>query len=140
MSYFADVERFHRKFQLPEAWELRRCAPMSAADYEYRLKFLEEELAEFRDAVTEGNLAKQLDALVDLVYVALGTAHYLGAPFESAWNAVQSANMAKVLRTEVDPIHKRGVCEVISKPPGWTPPDIAKVIEDYNVLCLRINP
>ncbi len=140
MSYYRDVGDFHEKFNLPTRWGKPQCEPMKSVEYRYRIDFLREELAEFEEAVAAGSLERQLDALADLVYVALGTAHYLGAPFDDVWVAVHSANMRKVLRTDSDPTHKRGRIERIHKPEGWKSPDILAVIENYNVLRHGSNP
>ena len=71
-------------------------------------------------------------ALADLVYVALGTAHYLGIPFNAVWIEVQRSNLAKELRRLGDTDHKRGSVEVIRKPPDWKPPAIAELIAAHN--------
>jgi len=43
----------------------------------------------------EQDLPQIADALVDLVYVALGTSHLHGFPWPVLWNDVQRANMSK---------------------------------------------
>lgn len=92
-----------------------------------RARFLTEEVQEFISAALEGNIVDTADALADIVYVALGTAHMMGLPFEKIWTAVQTANMAKVRgitarSNRVDAI----------KPMGWTGPEtaIAKAIKE----------
>lgn len=125
MTNFEDVSRFHEKFELPVANGEIRQLPQDLLDF--RVRFLKEELAEFVSAMpswtTPADHAKMFDALLDLVYVALGTAHLLGYPWEQGWNLVQAANMAKVraLRPEDS---KRGSAWDVVKPPGWTAPDI----------------
>jgi predicted HAD superfamily Cof-like phosphohydrolase len=84
-----------------------------------RIAFLQEELDELRAAAAANDLAGQADALVDLVYVAKGTALMLGLPWEELWTVVQRANMAKTRGTT-----KRGVKADCAKPPGWAPPDL----------------
>lgn len=124
----------------------------------FRLNFLCEELAEFMDAmgfaapastiknvgkavkawkdradplnVREQDLEKAADALADLVYVALGTAHMMGLPFEAVWAEVQRANMTKVRATgDDDPRSKRGSSLDVVKPEGWKAPDHGPAIE-----------
>jgi predicted HAD superfamily Cof-like phosphohydrolase len=136
MGMFEDVEKFHRRFGLPVAGRGAPCAPMDTMTAEYRLNFLREELVEFQVALARGRLDDQLDALVDLAWVAMGTAHYMGAPFQEAWDLVAAANMRKVRKTvEVPGDHKRGTAEVIRKPFGWEPPDVQGAIDARNREC-----
>lgn len=138
MSYFNDVGRFHRKFDLPVTGD--RPPAMLAPDvFRYRLQFMQEELDEFVTAHLEGDLEATLDALVDLAWVAMGTAHFLGAPFDEGWQEVVRANMEKE-RGEADGAHKRGVAEVIRKPSGWRPPDHARVLADHRRRLFGDDP
>ncbi len=136
----ADVEDFHRKFSLlyggivrglPQ--ELRR----------FREDFLKEELDEYtRNSVglefelglrtlnhetVNKHLEEMLDALVDLVYVAVGTAHLHGFDFREAWRRVQAANMAKI-RAEKPGDSKRGSTFDVVKPAGWKAPDHSDLV------------
>jgi len=63
---------------------------------------------------------EQFDALIDLVYVALQTAHKQGFDFHAGWERVHAANMAK----EAHPEGKGG----IRKPPGWVAPDLSDLV------------
>ena len=103
-DFFKDVGDFHAKFGLDHVMCNREetCASpgpdprqISAELREFRLIFLEEELNELRQAYADQDLPGIADALVDLVYVALGTAHLHGFPFDELWAVVQEANMAK---------------------------------------------
>jgi predicted HAD superfamily Cof-like phosphohydrolase len=71
------------------------------------------------------------DALIDLVYVAMGTAHLLGLPWEALWNEVQIANMRKVRAAADASDSKRGSAFDVVKPPGWQPPNIKRILENY---------
>lgn len=132
-SMYDDVADFHRKFNIPVAGtELCRIPDYTIV--EYRTKFLEEELQEFRDACAEGSLVKALDALCDLAWVAMGTAHYFRAPWDEAWAEVRRANNDRVLVTpENCPPEKRYRKDMVMKPPGWREPDILGVIREHNV-------
>ena len=108
-----DVIEFHSKFSLERMsipTPLHRLGPRG---YE-RLRHLREELAELEQAVRLDDLPKQADALVDLVYIALGTARMMGLPFDEIWDAVHAANMQKVS----DP----SVPKRVAKPAGWRDP------------------
>ncbi|MCA1806347.1 MAG: nucleoside triphosphate pyrophosphohydrolase family protein [Actinobacteria bacterium] len=126
-SNFDDVGDFHRKFELSTFPD--NCAPnlLNEDLFEFRLRFLEEELQEFKDGYKAGNLAEVADALIDLVYVAMGTAHFMGLPWQELWEEVQRANMTKERASSVESSKRHHHFDVI-KPPGWTPPDIEGVL------------
>lgn len=134
MDLFNDVGRFHKKFDLPvydptqpTGMQLTR---MSRETAEYRKKFMQEELDEFWTAFEGQDDAKMLDALVDLVYVATGTAHLMRAPFNEAWKEVHRANMTKErAKSADDPRSTRKNHLDVVKPEGFVPPDIQAVLE-----------
>lgn len=138
---FADVRAFHEKFGLIHA---RTPQHLTRRKLKERLEFLLEELRElaqgcgmeldydaddefcFVDAPRhDQDLAQQADALVDLVYVALGTAVQLGLPWEKLWDDVQRANMAKVRGPT-----KRGHAVDVTKPEGWRGPRTMEILVD----------
>lgn len=135
MSYYDDVGKFHKKFGLPSVTHgpVRAIiGEIEAETFLYRLQFLHEELYELLVAYRAKDLAGQADALADLVYVALGTAHYLGLPFDAVWDEVQRANMTKVRASgDGDTRSKRGSGLDVVKPGGWTPPNIAGILRDH---------
>ena len=154
---YRDVGEFHRRFHLAHANDKTAPRLIDHALVEYRLRFLHEELEELEEGYTKRDLAKIADALVDLVYVALGTAHLHGLPWQALWREVQRANMTKE-RCEGDhpwvtcpvggvcaewcpgpscchrcdaPRHKhslRGNVNDVIKPPGWRPPRVHEVL------------
>lgn len=117
-SLFFDIHQFHEKFGLKP---VEKVGELNAEVLKFRIDFMREELNEFERAAAFGDLEGELDALVDLVYVALGTAYLAKFPFGQAWNRVQKANMAKV-RAEKESDSKRGSVLDVVKPEGWTPP------------------
>lgn len=114
-----DVEKFHTKFNLMPR-DLG--APIDKELTQFRIKFLAEELKEANEAAARADLPGLLDALVDLVYVAIGTAYTLNLNFGDAWKNVQAANMAKI-KASADNPSKRGYSGDIVKPAGWRAPD-----------------
>lgn len=136
-----DVANFHHRFGLdntvynepgPRSWDPELI--------QFRAKFMAEELKEFNDAVAEQDHAKMFDALIDLVYVAHGTAHLLGYPWEGGWAAVHEANMNKVRAASDGSDSVRGSALDVVKPEGWTPPDIAGILNHYGFgRCPRCN-
>jgi predicted HAD superfamily Cof-like phosphohydrolase len=104
----------------------------------YRLKFLKEELDELHQAISERQLADAADALVDIVWVALGTAHYFGLPFDQLWAEVRRANMDKIrLPRGDDPTQKNWRVDVIAKPKGWKPPNLDPIIQQAAEFGVR---
>lgn len=131
-----DLDHFHTKF----GFEQRKPGEVpNQALIAFRVKFLVEELTELTKALNRRDMAKTLDALVDLTYVAVGTAWMLGLPFASAWREVHDANMNKVRATSESESIRGGLLDVI-KPPGWKRPDISALIdpEDLKLLILLI--
>ena len=119
-----DIKAFHEKYGLAYDGPPRQLV----GDYhDFRQGFMQEELDEYQAAHEAGDLAGQLDALVDLVYVALGTAYLQGFPFGEAWKRVQAANMAKI-RVERASDSKRGSTYDVVKPPGWEAPDHSDLV------------
>lgn len=130
------VERFHREIQDLPVHEIKvngQAYPGSLPPHrkDFRAKFLFEELKEYTDAES---IADEIDALVDLIYVAIGALLEMGVNPIKAFEPVQEANMAK-LRGET----KRGEVYDAVKPPGWTPPDHEAVLRDL-VLRAEVRP
>jgi len=90
-----------------------------------RFRFMTEELDEFIEASMHGDIVGIADALADIIYVALGTAHQMGLPFQAIWDHVHRANMRKVRGAT-----KRGSSIDARKPEGWVSPEagIAAII------------
>lgn len=137
---FEHVRAFHRRFGLIVG---DRPQHLTRRKLQERVEFLLEELQELAngcgleiDAVAGGvgvinngqveqDLAQQADALVDLVYVALGTAVQLGLPWEVLWDDVHRANMSKVRGPT-----KRGHQVDVTKPEGWRGPRTHEILRE----------
>lgn len=127
-----DVQEFNAKFGLPLGDEDILSSDIEAT--EYRRKFLQEELNEFTDAMAAGDRVEAFDALLDLVYVAYGTALFLGISprqWHAGFNAVHEANMAKERVAKAED-SKRGSAFDCRKPEGWIAPQVtlAKILKD----------
>lgn len=123
LDYAHLVEKFHRKFGVPVG---ERPALLSQEDFEFRVKFMQEELEEYIIAHINGDMVKAFDALIDLEYVLLGTSRWHGFPHHRGFLMVHNANMQK-MRAESAESSKassgRGHAFDVIKPPGWTPPE-----------------
>lgn len=159
-----DIVSFHQKFGLeylgkPRSLHTEKNDGEDGTLFDFRTKFMLEELTEYMDEqpkltekvdkYDEGGVVKyldlQLDALVDLMYVALGTAYLQFGKriFYEAWRRVQAANMAKV-RVENTEDSKRGSKFDVVKPKGWVPPTHVDLLEDHAHVIFRqggaLNP
>lgn len=141
---FNDVGDFHRKFGLPAVSPRKGEEPgprdVPDALVDFRAKFLDEELTEFKVAAKTGDHSKMFDALLDLVYVACGTAHVLGYPWVEGWAEVQRANMTKERAAADGSNSARGSSFDVVKPEGWTPPDIEGLLKHYGFDTLERKP
>lgn len=122
MNYFTDVQDFFDKFDLTYEG-LPRSLPHDV--WKFRIKLMTEELFEY--ATAENNF-EELDALVDLVYVAIGTACEHGFDFDEAWRRVHAANMRKVRARPDGSDSKRGSGHDVVKPAGWRPADLSDLV------------
>lgn len=117
---YKDIEEFHIRFGLNYDGKPRE---LNEKLQQFRIKFLEEELEEYKRAVIENNLHDAFDALIDLVYVTLGTAHLHGFDFIEGWKRVHKANMKKI-RVEYKSQSKRNSLHDVIKPKDWEHPNL----------------
>ena len=118
MNMFNDVREFAEKMKFMVGDEPRHLTTRKLME---RQALLDEEVGELRDAIDQQDLVEIADALVDIVYVALGTAVALGLPWEELWDDVHRANMAK--RAGITP---RGPDAL--KPMGWRGPMTKEIL------------
>ena len=119
-GYMSDIIEFHEKFGIAY-YGPPRILPEDLSSF--RLKFMGEELVEYDEATLDDDKVSMLDALVDLVYVALGTAHLHGFNFDEAWARVHRANMTKIK----GPSERSAHYDVI-KPPDFVKPDLSDLV------------
>lgn len=121
----ADVARFNAEvigLPIPDAPQM-----LSPQRKTFAVDHLGEELDEFAEAVGADDVAKAADALVDLVYVALGRLVEMGISPGAAFTEVHDANMRKVRGEVAKRPNSLGHDAV--KPEGWTPPDLMKILQ-----------
>ena len=152
MSSIKDVGELNKKFGFPV---LDKPGFLAPSHMQMRLDFLLEEVNELAEATgfelglntkgkigyihssTNCELDKALDALIDITYVALGTADMMGfgshVPLEcmskwssiwwESWNRVHTANMAKERGKT-----SRGHDIDLIKPAGWKKPEFGDLL------------
>ncbi len=81
-----------------------------------RKNWMEEEIQEFLDANT---LEDQTDAMIDLIYFALGTLVEMGVKPTNIFDIVHNANMTKIWKDGNLQYHPDGKTK---KPPNWIDP------------------
>lgn len=122
MSQYKDIDAFHKKFKFNQGKGIKS---MNYNFGNWRVDFLMEEIAELTDALDNKDDVEILDALVDICYVAMGTAWLMGLPFEKAWKEVQRSNMEKIRQAS-----DRSEFDVV-KPEGWKKPDIRGIVNKW---------
>jgi predicted HAD superfamily Cof-like phosphohydrolase len=142
-DFVGDIEDFHKKFDITY-----RGPPRYLPEdlLHFRLKFMAEELCEYASvldvtksliqaALIEKSDARltllhdEFDALIDLVYVAIGTSHLQGFKFREGWARVHRANMAKRRATSSTDSTRGHIADVV-KPEGWTPPSLTDLVRE----------
>ncbi len=108
------VKLFHDKFGHPMAEEPTVIDKKRALS---RAKWMNEEVSEFLIA---DDIYEQADAMIDLIYFALGTMVEMGLEPDELFEIVQQANMAK-LWPDGKPHYTPKDGKVI-KPEGWEDP------------------
>ncbi|MFI3302164.1 MAG: HAD family hydrolase [Rikenellaceae bacterium] len=111
---WSDVKEFHDKFGHPCPEQPVMLDKKRALS---RAKWMNEEVSEFLIA---DNIYEQADAMIDLLYFALGTMVEMGLEPDELFAIVQDANMSK-LWPDGKPHYNPKDGKVI-KPEGWEDP------------------
>lgn len=93
----------------------------------FALTALYEELGEFTEANNSNDVGEALDAMIDLIYFAIGRCYEMGittVQFRQCWNIVQSKNMQKVKGKK-----DRGTEQDAAKPLGWEAANLNEVLK-----------
>lgn len=99
----------------------RQPGELSQERFDFRFGFLKEELRELQDSHAQSDLDGQVDALIDLIYVAVGTLGEMGVTVQPTWDEVQRANMRKRRGEKSTRSGSAGYDAV--KPDDWTGPN-----------------
>lgn len=113
------VEAFHNRFDI-----LVRTVPTDLNDdtKQLRVRLIQEEFDELKEAMATGNLAAVAKELADLLYVTYGTAVSYGIDMEPVFQEVHRSNLSKVGG------YKRADGKWV-KPPTYSPADINPILE-----------
>ena len=99
VPFVNEVEEFNDTFGKPNNYE-----PITPSKNEWMFvyDFIQEELAEYKEACEKGDIVGVLDALCDITYVSLGNGtmlHGLKGHIWKAYQEVQASNMSKSCAT-----------------------------------------
>lgn len=124
-NFISDVYKFNKDIiglEFPENPQL-----LSKERQLFALTAMYEELHEFTIAQNSENIPESLDALIDLIYFAIGRAYEMGISeeiFRYCWSLVQEKNMQKKRGKK-----NRGTDLDASKPEDWKAPDFSEVLK-----------
>ena len=90
-----------------------------------RIKLIEEELKEFKDAILKNDLKEAADALTDILYVTYGAGHAFGINLDDCFDEVQKSNMSK-LGEDGKPIYNQD--GKVMKGPKYFKPNLEKFL------------
>jgi len=92
-----DIKALNRKMGVKKKIAKEFDNYQKLAYLEFRAKFIQEELNELLDAVIQKDSDDIVDALIDIIVVALGTLDAYNINIKKAWNRVHDANMKKMV-------------------------------------------
>ena len=90
-----------------------------------RISLIEEELNEFKEAVSKKDLKEVADALTDILYVTYGAGHAFGINLDKCFEEVQKSNMSK-LGNDGKPIYNEH--GKVMKGPKYFKPNLKKFL------------
>tara|TARA_Y100000741_G_scaffold169124_1_gene128067 strand:- start:106 stop:477 length:372 start_codon:yes stop_codon:yes gene_type:complete len=91
-----------------------------------RIKLIEEELSELKNAMDEKNLTEVADALTDILYVTYGAGHAFGIDLDKCFDEVQKSNMSKLDDTGKPIYNDLGK---VMKGPNYFKPNLSKFLK-----------
>jgi predicted HAD superfamily Cof-like phosphohydrolase len=96
VPFVDEVEEFNKV--MGKSYQNRTTPTINPKDAQFVIDFIQEELAEYKEACEKGDIVEVLDALCDIAYVSLGNGtmlHGLKGHIWKAYQEVQASNMSK---------------------------------------------
>ena len=122
MTNFEKVGLFMSTF----GQEIKKKASLSSDKINnLRINLIEEELNEFKEAISKKDLKEVADALTDILYVTYGAGHAFGINLDDCFEEVQKSNMSK-LGNDGKPIYNEH--GKVMKGPNYFEPDLKKFL------------
>jgi predicted HAD superfamily Cof-like phosphohydrolase len=122
MTNFEKVGLFMRTF----GQEVKKKSSLSSNRInDLRINLIEEELNEFKYAMSKKDLKEVADALTDILYVTYGAGHAFGINLDDCFEEVQKSNMSK-LGNDGKPIYNEN--GKVMKGPNYFKPNLNKFL------------
>ena len=122
MTNFEKVGMFMSTF----GQDIKKKAGLSSEKInDLRINLIEEELNEFKEAISKKDLEEVADALTDILYVTYGAGHAFGINLDECFEEVQKSNMSK-LGDDGNPIYNEH--GKVMKGPKYFKPDLKKFL------------
>ena len=123
MTNFEKVGMFMSTF----GQDIKKKASLSSDKInDLRINLIEEELNEFKEAISKKDLEEVADALTDILYVTYGAGHAFGINLDKCFEEVQKSNMSK-LGDDGNPIYNEQ--GKVMKGPDYFKPNLSKFIK-----------
>jgi predicted HAD superfamily Cof-like phosphohydrolase len=123
MSNFISVKKFMETF----GQEVKQSPSFpSEKIQELRIKLIEEEFLELKEAIKSKDIKEVADALTDILYVTYGAGHAFGIDLDGCFDEVQRSNMSK-LDENGKPIYNED--GKVLKGPNYFKPNFEKFIK-----------
>ena len=122
MSNFISVKKFMETF----GQEVKQSPSFpSEKIQELRIKLIEEEFLELKEAIKNKDIKEVADALTDILYVTYGAGHAFGIDLDKCFEEVQNSNMSK-LGENGKPIYNE--FGKVMKGPNYFKPNLSKFL------------
>ena len=122
MSNFESVKKFMKTF----GQEVKEKAEFPSDKItSLRYDLINEEVAEFKEAIDKKDIKEVADALTDILYVTYGAGHAFGINLDKCFDEVQNSNMSK-LDNNGKPIYNES--GKVMKGPNYFKPDLSKFL------------
>ena len=123
MSNFISVKKFMETFEQ----EVKQSPSFPTEKIqELRIKLIEEEFLELKEAIKSKDIKEVADALTDILYVTYGAGHAFGIDLDGCFDEVQRSNMSK-LDENGKPIYNED--GKVLKGPNYFKPNFEKFIK-----------
>ena len=105
LTNFDKVGQFHELFEHPKFSSLNKDIFESNPKLvDLRMKLIEEEVSELKEAFEKKNFKEVADALSDILYVVYGAGHAFGINLDETFKEVHDSNMTKACKSEKEAI------------------------------------
>ena len=121
-----DLANMLHEFSTTYGQPIRTVPTANPAEAEFRYDLLAEEFQEYRDALDANDFVETLDALGDILYVAIGSiVSTYGVSLFDLMTEIHRSNMSKL--GDDGNVLKNATGKVV-KGPNFSPPDLAPIL------------